>query len=244
MKPGSQSTREVRAPKVRTGPAAKRDSCPFERVISERMGTMSSILVVDDNSINRKVAKRMVEKLGFTVRSAETGLEALHVILEEPFVAVLMDCQMPEMDGYQATRRIRQGERQTGKHVPILAITANALEGEDERCRAAGMDLFLSKPVDIDDLRRALSKLMDGISNPFDSVQKHPYRSQRELLDDDQLRALRRLSTYSWAQSSGRGSGSLSGANATAYRKLKIRSRASRYYRRLWDRPKAQRVMY
>lgn len=104
------------------------------------------ILVVDDNAANQKVALRMVERLGYRADVAATGAEAVTMVGRGHYDAVLMDCQMPEMDGYEASRQIRHDER-GGRRVPIIAMTADAGSGERERCLEAGMDDYVSKPV-------------------------------------------------------------------------------------------------
>ena len=104
------------------------------------------VLVVDDNAANQKVASRMIERLGYQVDVAGTGAEAVSMVGNGRYDAVLMDCQMPETDGYEAARRIRRDER-GGTHVPIIAVTADDLAGERERCLAAGMDDYISKPL-------------------------------------------------------------------------------------------------
>ncbi len=105
------------------------------------------VLLVEDNEINRRVAVGLLESRGHQVRIAENGAEAVERLEQEEFDVVLMDMQMPVMDGYEATRRIRVREREAGGHVPIVAMTAEALKGDRERCLAAGMDDYLSKPV-------------------------------------------------------------------------------------------------
>jgi CheY-like chemotaxis protein/nitrogen-specific signal transduction histidine kinase len=104
------------------------------------------VLVVDDNAANQKVATRMVERLGYRADVAATGREAVSMAGRGHYDAVLMDCQMPEMDGYEASRQIRHNER-GGHRMPIIAMTADAGSGERERCLAAGMDDYVSKPV-------------------------------------------------------------------------------------------------
>jgi CheY-like chemotaxis protein len=118
---------------------------PAARVTTQR-GQGARVLVVDDNAANQKVALRMVERLGYRGNVASTGAEAVAMLGHAHYDAVLMDCQMPEMDGYEASRQIRHNER-GGRRVPIIAMTADALSGERERCLAAGMDDYVSKPV-------------------------------------------------------------------------------------------------
>lgn len=108
--------------------------------------TRFRILVVDDNAANQKVALRMVERLGYRSEVAATGADAVAMLGHGHYDAVLMDCQMPEMDGYEASRQIRHNER-GGRRVPIIAMTADAGSGEREHCLAAGMDDYISKPV-------------------------------------------------------------------------------------------------
>ncbi|HXS16504.1 MAG TPA: response regulator, partial [Polyangiaceae bacterium] len=119
---------------------------------------LAPVLVVDDNAVNRKFASKVLDKLGFRYELAEDGRDAVQRIKGRRFSAVLMDCMMPEMDGYQATRIIRQWESVEGKRVPIIAVTASAMAGDKERALDAGMDDYLTKPVRPDELKKKLSR--------------------------------------------------------------------------------------
>jgi CheY-like chemotaxis protein len=118
------------------------------------------VLVVDDNLINQKVAARLLEKEGHSVVIAENGRVALERLGNAHFDLVLMDLQMPEMDGFAATAAIRQREAGTGRRLPIVAVTANALVGDRERCLQAGMDAYISKPVQKQLLIRAMAEVL------------------------------------------------------------------------------------
>jgi two-component system sensor histidine kinase/response regulator len=115
------------------------------------------ILLAEDNAVNQRVAVRMLESSGHTVFVAGNGREAVSAAAREPFDVILMDVQMPEMDGFEATAAIRAHQYATGRRVPIVAMTAHAMKGDRERCLAAGMDDYLPKPVDREDLRRVLN---------------------------------------------------------------------------------------
>jgi signal transduction histidine kinase/ActR/RegA family two-component response regulator len=117
------------------------------------------ILLVEDNPVNQLVAQGMLRKLGFDVSTANNGLEALDRVAERAFDAILMDVQMPVMNGLEATRAIREREHGSGQRTPILALTANAMQGDRDAGAAAGMDAYLTKPVDMAALRDALAKV-------------------------------------------------------------------------------------
>ena len=117
------------------------------------------ILLAEDNVVNQKVAVRILERQGHNVEVAENGKEALKLLESRTFDVVLMDVQMPEMNGFEATACIRSLERTTGAHLPIIAMTANAMKGDRERCLAAGMDGYVSKPIKIPELLEALQTL-------------------------------------------------------------------------------------
>jgi two-component system sensor histidine kinase/response regulator len=114
------------------------------------------ILLAEDNSVNQTVAVRMLEKRGHLVTVARDGKQALAMIKQQPFDLALMDLQMPEMDGFEATAAIREQEKATGKHLPIIAMTAHAMEGDRERCLRAGMDGYVAKPVTANGLFEAI----------------------------------------------------------------------------------------
>ena len=118
------------------------------------------ILLAEDNLVNQKVAVRFLEKRGHAVVLAESGKEALDAWRKQAFDLILMDVQMPEMDGFEATSRIREQEKSTSKHIPIIALTAHAMVGDRERCLAAGMDDYVSKPINADDLFAAIERLL------------------------------------------------------------------------------------
>jgi two-component system sensor histidine kinase/response regulator len=120
------------------------------------------ILVAEDNPVNQFVASRMLEKLGHTWVMASNGQEAVRAVASEPFDLILMDIQMPEMDGLEATRRIREQEQNSGGHRPIIAVTANSLPGDREQFLNGGMDAYVSKPVRINELVGAIDVVMRG----------------------------------------------------------------------------------
>jgi CheY-like chemotaxis protein/HPt (histidine-containing phosphotransfer) domain-containing protein len=144
------------------------------------------ILIVEDNIVNQKLAVRMMEKLGYQPDVVENGQEALTALAKGDYAAILMDCQMPIMDGFETTRCIRKREAavashdspsgspncsdtspQSTPHIPIIAVTANAMQGDRERCLATGMDDYLAKPIKLAELRNALAR---WISTPPDAV--------------------------------------------------------------------------
>jgi CheY-like chemotaxis protein len=113
------------------------------------------ILVADDNVVNQKVCQAQLRKLGYVAEAAGNGLEVLQALEKVPYEIILMDCQMPELDGYQTTKRIRNND---SRPIYIIAITANAMQGDREECLASGMDDYVSKPVRVDDLAAALDR--------------------------------------------------------------------------------------
>jgi PAS domain S-box-containing protein len=129
-------------------------------------GPSLRILVAEDNSVNRILALRLLEKQGHDVTLARDGAEALQILNDNEFDAILMDIQMPIVDGFQATAAIRAKEKVTGKHLPIIALTAHAINGYKESCIEAGMDGYLSKPIQV----RELYKLLESIQARLETV--------------------------------------------------------------------------
>jgi signal transduction histidine kinase/CheY-like chemotaxis protein/HPt (histidine-containing phosphotransfer) domain-containing protein len=132
---------------------------------AQRARTRNRILLAEDNLVNQKVARSLLEKMDYRVEVVADGLAAVAAWQAGKFDLIIMDCQMPQMDGYAATREIRRLE--AGKsHIPIVALTAHAMKGDEEKCRAAGMDDYLSKPIDRIKLDAALERLLPSTVAP------------------------------------------------------------------------------
>jgi len=189
------------------------------------------ILVVDDHQVNQQLAVLMVERLGFRADVAGNGHEALEALSRIPYDLILMDCQMPDMDGYEATRKIREAEavkgkgldvrsegqeanspdalRHTSVHVPIIAVTANAMQGDREKCLQAGMDDYLSKPIRPEELSNILAKWLPKIDNRSSSTPKplkasskpSPHDSSSEVINQDTLEELEIMGGREFLQS-------------------------------------------
>ena len=148
--------RESPAATSRIQPPAMAPTAPPSPMATQPAGRL--ILVAEDNAINQDVIRRQLELLGYTCELAGNGVAALALWRQRQVALVLTDCHMPDMDGYALSAAIRAQERQSGGHVPIVALTANALKGEAERCLAVGMDDYLAKPVDLVQLQRTLQR--------------------------------------------------------------------------------------
>ena len=124
------------------------------------------VLLAEDNAVNRTVATHMLAKRGHTVVAAGNGLEAIAAVGRERFDVILMDVQMPEMDGYEATAAIRRLQAVRDEHTPIIALTAHAMIGDRERCLLAGMDEYVSKPLSADALFSKIAQVTGGAVRP------------------------------------------------------------------------------
>jgi signal transduction histidine kinase/CheY-like chemotaxis protein len=158
IKPVRQADLRARLDKVLTS----QPMCEWQREImtppqsnfarGKQGWTASRILLAEDNLVNQRVAVRILERAGHSVVIANNGREALAALREQPFDLVLMDVQMPEVDGLETTALIREAEVGSGTHIPIIAMTASAMKGDQERCLAAGMDAYIAKPIHARDL--------------------------------------------------------------------------------------------
>lgn len=161
------------------------------------------ILVAEDNPVNQKVALLQLGKMGFTAYAVANGKDALEALSRATYSLILMDCQMPIMDGFQATNAIRKAETLTGRHIPIIAMTAHAMEGDREKCIAEGMDDYISKPVSPKLLKEVIHKWLnksadadqEGAADTYEKLKalkpepKEPVNLQklRETMDESEL---------------------------------------------------------
>ena len=144
-----------------------------------------NLLLAEDNKVNQTLATRLLEKLGHKVTLANNGLEAVEHSQKGPFDAILMDVDMPVMNGYEATERIRELEKTTGRHIPIVAMTAHAMQGVREECLSHGMDGYLTKPIDTEALWCELDSLGQG---PTLDLVEEPSQQILAIADFDQAR--------------------------------------------------------
>ncbi len=145
------------------------------------------VLMAEDNLINQRVATRFLNKLGHSVRVVENGEKALHALQEGEFDVVMMDIQMPVMDGFKATMAIRKQEELTGRHIPIIAMTAYAMSGDRERCLAAGMDDYVSKPINEASVAKACSLIHKFNRASVDPAVSHQSQQSTEAVPEQQV---------------------------------------------------------
>jgi len=128
---------------------------------SVREGRFSlRILVAEDNAVNQKLAERLLQRRGHTVIVVDNGRKVLEALQQQSFDLILMDVQMPEINGFEATAAVREKERETGGHLPIIALTANAMKGDRERCLEVGMDGYVAKPIRAQELFEAIENII------------------------------------------------------------------------------------
>ncbi|MDD2700194.1 MAG: PAS domain S-box protein [Sideroxydans sp.] len=158
MKPVSQSELLDAIMTAMGEPAQEMPGLVTRHSLKESRRRMS-LLLAEDNAVNQTLAVRLLSKMGHTVKVANNGLEALQLWMAEAFDAILMDVDMPEMNGYEATQHIRTQEQSDGRHIPIIAMTAHAMQGAREECLRHGMDGYVSKPIDVDSLWREIERI-------------------------------------------------------------------------------------
>lgn len=172
-------------------PLAEKDAVPTQEVKdvmdSSAKELHANILLAEDSLTNQKIARRVIEKMGCTVDVAENGVVAV-AMFKDPGVhhdLIFMDCQMPEMDGYEATRLIREAE-EGGAHIPIVAMTANVMPAERNRCMSVGMDAFIAKPIDFDEVRMTIARYC-SMEQATNIPEQKPQSEEIEMIDPDVL---------------------------------------------------------
>jgi CheY-like chemotaxis protein len=152
---------------------------------SQRARTRQRILLAEDNLVNQKVAVRLLEKLDYRVDVVADGLAAVAAWQTGKFDIIIMDCQMPLMDGYEATREIRRLE-EGRRHIAIVALTAHAMKGDEDKCRAAGMDDYLPKPIDRTKLEICLERLLEPAQQAMQPQHPVDWEALLESIDGDE----------------------------------------------------------
>ncbi|MBF0613754.1 MAG: PAS domain S-box protein [Magnetococcales bacterium] len=165
-------------------PSATREPRTVEPDAYDALESGNLLLLVEDNLVNQKVALLQLRKMGYAAHAVSNGQEAVEAVSHLPYALILMDCQMPVMDGFEATHAIRKLEQGAARHIPIIAMTAHAMKGDRERCLAAGMDDYLSKPVSPEIL---LQKLQYWIPKSIGNPPPVEISQLRQLFGDDDV---------------------------------------------------------
>jgi CheY-like chemotaxis protein len=174
------------------GDVAPLRSVPIEILPSSATGSHLRVLVVEDNQVNQLLVTTILAKAGMRAEVAANGVEAVQAVHQRNFDVILMDMQMPEMDGLEATRRIRQLGAM-GRAVPIIAMTANAMQEDRRRCLEAGMNDFVAKPIDSGELLRKIAAHCRAEVDETALRAATPVAAEPSLLSDDQSDALESL---------------------------------------------------
>ena len=145
-----------------------------------------SLLIVEDNNVNKIVIKKMLQEIGYSkIKNASNGFEALNLIENYNFDIILMDIEMPELNGIETTQIIREKEKKSGRYIPIIAITAYALKGDREKFLSKGMDEYISKPIDINELSEKLNRIQNNICNNDTNIVKFYLKSNKDHIKND-----------------------------------------------------------
>ncbi len=161
-----------------------------------RIASGARLLLAEDNKVNQKVAVKILERLGYRVDVAKDGLEALEASSRTPYSAILMDVQMPRMGGYESTAEIRRREEEPGGRVPIIAMTANAMQGDREKALQAGMDDYVAKPVRVEELEAILARWVAGAEPQAETIRDEENKTPaggEQTLDPEVISGLRDL---------------------------------------------------
>jgi len=158
------------------------------KVNNTKISKNESILLVENNNVNKIVIKKMLQEIGYIkIKTASNGIEALQLIEDRNFDIILMDIHMPELDGIETVKIIREKEKKSSKHTPIIAITAHALKGDREKFISEGMDEYISKPIDLNDLREMLNTIQNNNCNNYVNIIESYLKSNKEDVENNSV---------------------------------------------------------